>query len=624
MDDQNSTPRDMWPDEEPISPQNIPTDRPIASPTPQPMTPPVSQPQGGPLGATAPATSNPKPPRRRSPWTKWVITIIVLAILALAGGYVFGKYWPTIQSWWPFGKEEATITNTTVTDSQVAWQDKESIGNLNLLTGANPDGVVEDGRTARYYKVGQVISGSYKDGDLIVAALPIVNEMMGPIKFYRLIKKTDGSLVMLTKQSPDLFDGDGIDRSKFTLDNSYQIASLYFPNTIKNPNPNGAYDPLVLQDSSSVSVNDIWFDDWAKNFRKSFTDSKWGDVYTDKEPASINRDRIGDYIPDYGFYLKAPDGSIRVYAIEFTNILGRGTSSNVPMVTWTSSNKLNSEEYTHTDLTGCGSADFASVMPNSLIEGLIETGRASDDQAVYELKDTNHQLLQDLFGVAKSNPAFSNLTYQQFLKDHPIFFWKDSFSRLIKFQIQKYAPVAECGKPVIYLYPEKTTRVSVKVDPVGGFSFTDPAYGNGWEVIARPDGVLTEIKSNKTYPYLFWEGRGGLYQAPTLGWVVKQAEVSSFLDDKLAQMGLNAKETADFKEFWIPRMQGAPYYQVGFWGNAMMNQIAPLNITPKPDTTIRVLMDFKPLQKPVVVKAPTIKTPERRGFTVVEWGGVIQ
>jgi hypothetical protein len=55
-----------------------------------------------------------------------------------------------------------------------------------------------------------------------------------------------------------------------------------------------------------------------------------------------------------------------------------------------------------------------------------------------------------------------------------------------------------------------------------------------------------------------------------------------------------------------------------------MNQLAPLTVTPKPDTIIRILMDFKALEKPEPAVGYPIRTPERKGFTVVEWGGVLR
>ena len=42
-------------------------------------------------------------------------------------------------------------------------------------------------------------------------------------------------------------------------------------------------------------------------------------------------------------------------------------------------------------------------------------------------------------------------------------------------------------KPVIYLYPEKTTEVDVKVNLDGTFTTTYPKYNDGWNVVAEPD-----------------------------------------------------------------------------------------------------------------------------------------
>ena len=47
----------------------------------------------------------------------------------------------------------------------------------------------------------------------------------------------------------------------------------------------------------------------------------------------------------------------------------------------------------------------------------------------------------------------------------------------------------------------------------------------------------------------------------------------------------------------------------------------PLYIDPEPDTIIRVLMEFKPLNKKTKINEQKLVTPKRNGFTVVEWGG---
>jgi hypothetical protein len=253
-------------------------------------------------------------------------------------------------------------------------------------------------------------------------------------------------------------------------------------------------------------------------------------------------------------------------------------------------------------------------------------GKTSKGDAIYELKNKNHRLLKTLY----ENAYFPQengykVSYEEYVTLKPVIFWVDPFDRLIKMQNKRFIIPAECGKPVIYLYPEQTTDVSVTVEPKGGMTVSDPFYNGGWQVKAEPNGQLTELKSGKQYPYLFWEGTGDLYQAPEKGFMVKRENVSREIPEKLKQLGLNQNEIKDFMEFWHPRMQAKPYYFVTFLGTQQMNQLAPLTVSPKPDTVVRVLMDFTPLDKPQVVEPLYLgATPQRKGFTVIEWGGVIR
>ena len=50
---------------------------------------------------------------------------------------------------------------------------------------------------------------------------------------------------------------------------------------------------------------------------------------------------------------------------------------------------------------------------------------------------------------------------------------------------------------------------------------------------------------------------------------------------------------------------------------------APLNIPPEPDSVLRVFMVYKPLEERIEVKRQEIESFERKGFTVVEWGGTM-
>ena len=56
-----------------------------------------------------------------------------------------------------------------------------------------------------------------------------------------------------------------------------------------------------------------------------------------------------------------------------------------------------------------------------------------------------------------------SFSYDDYIDEAPMLFWKDPFNRWSTLVKNEYAPVAECAKPVIYLYPEQKSTVSVKV-----------------------------------------------------------------------------------------------------------------------------------------------------------------
>lgn len=179
-------------------------------------------------------------------------------------------------------------------------------------------------------------------------------------------------------------------------------------------------------------------------------------------------------------------------------------------------------------------------------------------------------------------------------------------------------------KPVINLYPQKTEKVSVKLDYKGKLATTYPAYNSsirGWNVIANPDGSLVNTADGKQYSYIFWEGEE--YNIPVNineGFVVKGSDTAQFLQYSLAKLGLTPKEYNEFVVYWLPEMQNNPYNLIHFAGKEYTD-IAPLTITPKPDSMLRVFMTYKPLNEPVKVKEQVLKPFNRTGFAVVEWGG---
>lgn len=178
-----------------------------------------------------------------------------------------------------------------------------------------------------------------------------------------------------------------------------------------------------------------------------------------------------------------------------------------------------------------------------------------------------------------------------------------------------------CAKPVIYLYPEESTEVNVKLDFNGELGCTYPEYSeNGWTVTANPDGTLINSADGREYSYLFWDGISNVDYDISKGFVVKGEDTEKFLQEKLAYMGLTPREYNEFIVYWLPLMQDNEYNLIAFQGETYTDN-AKLEITPSPDSILRVFMTFKPLDKPIEIEEQQLTAFERQGFTVVEWGG---
>ena len=176
------------------------------------------------------------------------------------------------------------------------------------------------------------------------------------------------------------------------------------------------------------------------------------------------------------------------------------------------------------------------------------------------------------------------------------------------------------AKPVIYLYPEEETRVSVTLDFDGDLTATYPAYGEGWMVDASPDGTLTDPATGRQYYCLFWEGVTDRTYDFSNGFCVAGEDTAAFLEDALAQLGLTDKEADEFIIYWLPKMEHNPYNLISFQTTAYTDG-AELTIDPAPDTLIRGFMAWRGLDQPMDVAPQTLTAPARTGFTAVEWGG---
>lgn len=176
------------------------------------------------------------------------------------------------------------------------------------------------------------------------------------------------------------------------------------------------------------------------------------------------------------------------------------------------------------------------------------------------------------------------------------------------------------AKPVIYLYPEEKTEVSVRIEWEGALDCTYPLYQDGWHVLASPDGTLENLSDGRTYSYLFWDGHMDADFDMSRGFVIKGEDTASFLQNILYRMGLTESEANDFIVYWLPHMQKNPYNLITFQNEAY-TELVHLEITPQPESVLRVFMVFQALNAPIEIESPEIVYFERNGFTAVEWGG---
>ncbi len=188
---------------------------------------------------------------------------------------------------------------------------------------------------------------------------------------------------------------------------------------------------------------------------------------------------------------------------------------------------------------------------------------------------------------------------------------------------KKNRPQPQPDKPIIYLYPEEVTEVSVSFADEDSVETTHtyPEYGDdGWNVIAHPDGTLFDPETDDEFYALYWEGITDHPGRLRTGSVVSDDDLVSFLEDSLDELGLTPRESNEFIIYWAPILEESRFNFVHFATDAWDEQV-PLDISPEPDSLLRVMMYYRPARPTLKVEAQVFKTPERDGFTAVEWGG---
>lgn len=468
------------------------------------------------------------------------------------------------------------------------------------------------------YKVGEVVQGSYKGNTLFNITFPPIGMGFEEKEIFRMIKEKD-NYIILTKSSSEIEEESYLYsvftpdvQTDFTLDSQTEIANLGIFKSVDIPD---SELKLSLVDKAPLRlIKEV------DNFKEIFS-YKGKKIYKNQDKNC--------------FFVKANDNTYARYKLqELSFIKDKDKSENylstphVLDINWKNGDK-NQEEYVSKSVRPLSDKCYNYPEYISNPNQLQVIGTTSAGDKIYTLKNKDMKAGEDkkrsVFKKAYDlSIVHDEISFEEFKQDRPLIYWQDPFGDFMQFKKTKYEAAVEMAKPAIYLYPEQKTNVEVEVYPEGGMTASIPDYKNGWRVEASPNGTIYGRDSGKNYPYLFWEGKGTDHQLPRKGFVVKRKNMKSFLKEKLQKLGLIEREYREFLDFWLPKMKEKPYYFVTFISQEKINSMAPLEISPEPDTVIRVLMDFKGVEEKVEVPQPDITTPERQGFTVVEWGGVLR
>ena len=181
-----------------------------------------------------------------------------------------------------------------------------------------------------------------------------------------------------------------------------------------------------------------------------------------------------------------------------------------------------------------------------------------------------------------------------------------------------------CGgiaKPILYLYPEKTTKVTVEFEHPELLETTYPKFVNKWEVVAQRNGDLRD-KDDKYYYALYWDETPVHKVDFSEGYYVTKEKAIDFLEEKLSYIGLNGKERNEFITYWLPILEKNEQSLVYFELTEERESYNKLLISPKPDSLLRVVIHIKKVDKKVEIKKESLTRFRRRGFAAVEWGGM--
>jgi hypothetical protein len=568
-----------------------------------------------------------------------VVLIVVMALIA-AGAYFLGHHTNKVNLERPAKSTKTAATEqtgsvaanlppaeflsgNTYLNSAKALPDLKFFDDTSFIGGVDANtGVPAVSQTdIHYYQV-----GTTKDGKQIIVFR--ANLGLGGIEGYALSDNGKYSLLLQMDTNLSAFpDIASSLNSNVTLDKTTKLNDITFPLNVTINNQKLKAETYTDK-SSDLGLSDneaIFMDSGLPSIRGSYLGAN-----ADSAPVKIaDKDNLSYYKvvtqDEDNFKVQEIYGVFKsLFSVSYRPAGEIASTNGNIAINWSGGENNDSTYFSGGQ--GCGSRGY--VIASNINQGqLKQVGKTPKGQPVYQLP-TSSPLVQEIYNK-DYNPtedlldgSLKNLSVQQLTDIHGYFLAQNGFGEYVLFQRDDMFIRGGCAKPVVYLYPQQKQQVSVKVG--AQVVNSDPAYNGGWNnVTAYPDGSLSY--GGKVYGSLFWDGYGyGSYPDIDSGTIVKTSDAVSTVKDQLAKQGLSGQETSDFLNYWMPKLEAIsqPYTRLTWFNTAQMNRLAPLDISPAPQTLIRVFLDFQGLNKPYALKSQHLTSLSRQGFTVVEWGGL--
>ncbi len=577
----------------------------------QPELPPddVSLPDEPLEPSSEPARLSTPPPHRSKKRLALIVLIAILLFGAATVGYLMGKNNPPVTTTKP-----TTSSRTQKTDAP----DTVTVGGDPIL------------RKVMKPTTGEVW---YKEPKSLPSQGFVAAEEVEKVDYYEVGTRGENTIILGVlqwplNQSPELFERstDGAVRhiarpsSQASYDSSYDYQPGTFVSTVSKDTTT-KYDSLSYPKSLKLASGEEIKAD-IPMLGRPMSD----DMYKDVKVIPLNTFGGSKLVR-----LERRYSDTQLTAIHYvmqTPLRTEITLNYFPIDTTlqgvTFQNGISSDDGVNTIVRGCGAGGGVSRADNVSSDQFVETGKTASGAQLYTFKNPHATIIQKAYeeyvAYYKEDLSQTTLSKEEFIQQHGVLAYKTKDGEWLIFTRNSLSPSYGCAKPVVYLYPTVTQRVAVQVS--ADVKKSEPTYpSGGWVVTAQPNGTISY--DGKNYDSLFWEGPGtGTYPAITSGIVVKREKALETIKKQLKQQGLTPKEQTDFINFWQDKIPRKPFVRLTWLVTAQMEQLAPLRITPEPDSMKRIFLDMAGLDRMIKIPAQKLTGFERKGFTVVEWGGL--